>query len=75
MRKIIKIADVLEEKVEKLEGEIIVPKVLKDMDLLEYIDKRLENTEKEEDLNGRRLSLENERSFLLKLKERIKNGR
>ncbi len=75
MGKIIKIVDMLEADTKTLSGELIVHVGIENQILLDYIEKRLENTEKNVEFNGKKLSKENEKSFLLKLRERIKNGR
>lgn len=74
MEKIIKIIDFIDEKTEELKGEIISPSNVKKTNVINYIEKRIEQLiERKDNDNFFKLSAENEINFLLKLKERLIN--
>lgn len=74
MEKIIKIVDFIEEKTEELKGEILSPLSIKNINIIKYIERRIEQLNAETDNNNStKLSNENEINFLTKLKKRIAN--
>ncbi|MCX7990465.1 MAG: hypothetical protein N2999_00310 [Proteobacteria bacterium] len=72
MAKIVKLIDLIEKKTEELAGEVVSPSGVKNIDILNYIEKRLQVLSAKSDMdNMKKLSAENEKSFLMKLKKRI----